>query len=65
MPKGSHRQSTLVAAKFVEVTSKAGNKYFRGEWGGMGMHLVKSGKVDAESGGSVWELIVSESRPPK
>ena len=62
MLKDPNCKPKLVLAEFVEVTSKRGNKYFRGLWDGMeiDMHLVKTGKFEADSGGSLWELIVSE-----
>ena len=61
MVKGPCQQPAMVVAQFVEVTSKAGKKYFRGQWAEMSMRLVSSGKIDADTGGVVWNLIVSGS----
>ena len=48
--------------KLYEKTSKAGNAYFVGRWGGAKVTVLKS-RETADDGGAIWNVMLSEAAP--
>jgi len=51
---------SIKVARVFEKTSKSGNRYFIGRWGGARIVLLKS-KDAAEDGPPIWDVLLQEA----